>query len=262
MATKPTGVVTSVKDQRSRRYLDTFTDQHRSARFPNGRPFWGYRELASGRDTNPLAQDPFIQYQPGDHRDPLNSNWNAPWLPETKDEWWQLDHPNKKIRIRYDAIKGHDKVYFDLYYKAAAKVAYEKGWQEPKYGQPLVWAIASLLPPMPRSPRIAEACEAGDPWILGFSDEVNEELAQLLGLSLHAPDLSTRPVKLAEEVQLKPQQVLDLSSPEVLALIDRAIEAREAQRAKEAAEKKAAKSAAIKAGIAAKKKQQPATVGV
>src|SRR5215471_17028969 len=97
--TKPVVGVTTVGSQKDRRYLDTFYDQHRSTRFPNGRPWWGYREIAANRDMNPNLRDGFCggELMPGRHPDEGESResawrdlWSAPWVAEYR--FFQLDY--------------------------------------------------------------------------------------------------------------------------------------------------------------------------
>src|SRR5215471_18377854 len=115
MPTKPVVGITTVGSQKDRRYLDTFYDQHRSTRFPNGRPWWGTRELAANRDTNPHLRDGFCggELIPGRHVEEGESResawrdcWSAPWYPEFR--FFQFDYKRNRIMIRYDLHMGYD----------------------------------------------------------------------------------------------------------------------------------------------------------
>lgn len=179
MPTKPTVKITSTADQASQRYLDTFTDQHRSARFPDGRPWWGWREFAANKGD----QDGFVggDMVPGDHLEPNANNWTAPFYPEA--QFFEFNYPRRRITLRYDKMLAHDKAAYDAYYNAVAKICYQNNWPETRYGSMPRHAITAIIGEPPRSPKIAQAAMAGDRWLLGASEEVNEELARLLGLS-------------------------------------------------------------------------------
>ncbi len=180
MPSKPTtAFAPSLASQRDRRYLDTFTDQHKSARFQNGRPWWGDREFAA----NQGERDGFCggDVNPGDHNDPNGSVWNAPWFPEFK--FFEFNYVRSKITIRYDKVIAHDKAAQDRYFADAAKLSAANGWGAVDYGRQPSYQVTSILGDAPRSPKIAQAAQAGDRWLLGDTDEVNEELARLLGLS-------------------------------------------------------------------------------
>lgn len=185
MPIKPTTQVSSVGSQRDRRYTDTFRDQHRSPRFPEGRPWWGEREFAANKPD----PDGFCStLTPGDHEDPLGSAWDAPWMPPQQStvqggSYFDLNYRKRTIVIRYDIIVRDDTDAFRKYYDAAAVIAYEKGWQPPEFGTLPRQAIRAVIGQPPRSPKVAQAAQAGDPWLLGHAKEVNEELAALLGLT-------------------------------------------------------------------------------
>lgn len=179
MPTKPTTTLSSVGSQRDHRYLDTVYDQHKSTRFPDGRPWWGYREHASNKGD----QDGFVggDLGRGDHTDPFASAWHAPWAPDVR--FFEFTYRTHRARIRYDRIIGEDTAALRRYYDAAAKIAHANSWPEVAVGGQPRHGITAIIGDPPRSPRVAEAAQAGDPWLLGITDEVNEALAALLGLS-------------------------------------------------------------------------------
>lgn len=185
MASKPSTSVTSIGSQRDNRYVDTFTDQHKSHRFPNGRPWWGWREFAANKGDRDAFCTPLT---PGDHTDPMGSNWTAPWLPEQNGgvrTFYEFNYLRNRITIRYDVIKGHDAQAEAVYYQAAAKLAYDMNSEAPAVGTMPKHGIRAIIGDPPRSPKVATAAMAGDPWLLGQSDEVNVELARLLGINGH-----------------------------------------------------------------------------
>lgn len=189
MPTKPTVGVSSVGSQRDRRYTDTFYDQHRSPRFLNGRPWWGEREFAA----NKPHPDGFCSaLNPGDHEKAklgdFSDQWDAPWLPPMQasvggGSYFEFNYRKNAITIRYDLIIRDDTEAMNKYYDAGSIVAYQKNWQPPKWGGLPDHTIVAVIGLPPRSPRVAQAAQAGDPWLLGHAKEVNEELAGLLRLT-------------------------------------------------------------------------------
>lgn len=164
--------------QAASRYLDTFTDQHRFGPYPDGRPWWGYREFASMRG-NP---DGFVgSVTPGDHRTPTVPAWSAPWLPEEK--YFEFNYRKAAITIRYDRMEADDRRAYEDYYRAANTIELEKSWTETPFGAVPRFAIRAMIGPPPRSPKIAQAARAGDRWLIGATPEVNESLAVLLGMT-------------------------------------------------------------------------------
>lgn len=215
MPTKPQTGVMSVGSQRDNRYLDTFYDQHRwSPKFPDGRPFHGYREFAANKPD----RDGFIggMLSQGRHAEPGEDPrlawatiWTAPWLPEYKASYWDFNYQRNKITLRYDAVYADDKKGQDAYYQAAAKLAGANGWGAVTYGVTPSYQVTAVLGDPPRSPKIAQAAQAGDPWLLGFSEEVNEELSLLLGLTVEGLKL------VGDESRqiVKPEAILQAATP-------------------------------------------------
>lgn len=250
MPTKPTNpIVSNVASQRSRRYDDTVYDQHKSKLFPNGRPWWGTREFAA----NQGQRDGFCSVlQPGDNHEDAEwpRVWQAPWMPDEVSSvhggsTFEVDLFRMRLTIRYDRIINEDTRASDIYYDAAAKIAFEKSWAEIQYGSLPPHAVRAIIGNPPRSPRIAQAAQAGDPWLLGLSNEVNEELATLLGLSRKGlPAAYLKPV----QPIVKPEEVAGMSGDALKTLIDAAVQAalekdRASRAPKAAAPKKAPKPA-------------------
>lgn len=178
--------------QRDRRWLETVYDQHTSARFPRGRPWWGNVEQPAEQIGIARPEYGFISLlMPGDHNEPLTSSqksWEAPWYPDQVISaspgpgitTFRIDTRRLRLTWNYQAIANYDRQALDGYYQAAAKIAHQHGWPMPKRGDILPQAILDILGDPPRSPKIAEAAMAGDPWLLGFTDEVNVALHALL----------------------------------------------------------------------------------
>lgn len=242
MATKPTIVVNNVNSQRSHRYADTFFDQHKDEKFPNGRPWNGNREMAANRGD----KDGFVgPLSPGDHTDEtFASVWHAPWMPEQR--FFRFNYVRSKITIDYPAMLAHDQEYSDKYYAAAAVISYEKGWEPTQDGALPQFTIRKVIGDPPRSPKIAQAAMAGDRWLLGFSTEPNTMLQTLL-------HLSTGNLKEAYQAPLTPDEVLNASATNIKQMIAEAVAQALAARDVEEQAKKAKVAARMEKARAARK---------
>jgi len=255
LPTKPTtSGASTTGSQRDRRFLDTFHDQHKSARFPVGRPWCGYREYAANPELG--HQPGFIDAQltQGDHEDPFGSNWIAPWIPEFnggRTSYYEYDYLRKKITIRYDHVFANDTLGFDRYYEAAAKIAGANGWGEIEYGVIPRYQVTALIGLPPRSPKIAQAAMAGDPWLLGFIEEPNAALAKLLGISTRGLTFKA-PVP---QAVVTPEQVLTLPPGDLAAMIAQAVA--QAMAAQDATKQAANHARAARMRAGKKPKGQP-----
>ena len=205
MPIKTESSIITVGSQRDNRYPDTFFDQHRHASFPDGRPWNGLRELSANKGE----KDGFCSaLMPGDHND-MTAVWNAPWLPEHR--FFKFNYTRNKISIDYAAMMAHDQQYTDLYYEAASVISMEKGLPPVKDGALPPYMIRQILKTPPRSPKIAAACLAGDPWILGFSQEPNTVLQGLLAqLTLNFRDAASATITATDVVSVTPNELKDM----------------------------------------------------
>ena len=236
MATKPLAGTDGTLSQAANRFLDTFTDQHVVRRFPEGRPWCGWREYSVQIRGRPRLDDGFIGgLQQGNHEDPLNSSWQAPWVPEEK--YFEFDYRRSKIRIRYDRIIADDRREMIKRYEAANKIANQNNWRASEYGQPIFGPIMDILGPMPRSPELAEAAMAGDRWLLGDEGaEANPKLARLLGLS-DIPE-GIRTVTIVQSPPLATaDEVLAMTPDRIAEIVMQVLDAREQQKKNERAAK-------------------------
>lgn len=206
MPTKIDSQIVSVGSQRDNRYPDTFFDQHRSETFPDGRPWNGLRELTANKGL----RDGFCSaLNPGDHNTPLTTAWVAPWYPEHC--YFKYNYLRSKISIDYVKMMAHDQHYTDLYYEAAAVVSMEKGLPPITEGQLPPYMVRTILKSPPRSPKIAGACLAGDPWILGFSEEPNKALQSLLRhISLSHREAAAATLDPVDVVSLRPAELQEM----------------------------------------------------
>lgn len=243
MPTKPTDFVTTTGSQRDNRYTDTFTDQHRSARFPVGRPWHGEREIAATKGHKDGFCSPLT---PGDHLD-VSNRWEAPWYPEQR--FFKFNYQRSLISIDYNAIIAHDQLYTGIYYEAAALIAMEKGLPAIEEGVLPPYMIRQILRMPPRSPKIAQAALAGDQWILGFATEPNVALQNLLNqskMSYREQAPIVNPEELVEASKAGYQQ-------DVKSMIAEAVAQAMAMRDAEEADKRKQKTAKARAALAAKK---------
>lgn len=189
---KPSSNVISTATQGSRRYWDTYFDSHRDRRlFPNGRPWTGQREQKA--DNPGRHHDGFIggELSPGEHitdatgqpdrRATFATVWDAPFLPEIR--YFQFNDQQKKIYIRYDTFRRDLVRAEQEYYLAAAKVSMQVSGVSIMYGVRPGFQVIAVVGEPPLSPRFADALIADDRWALGMTDEVNVEVARMLGMN-------------------------------------------------------------------------------
>lgn len=264
----------SVGSQRDRRFTDTFFDTHRHPiRFPKGRPFTGQREFTSGTDRESIdagfissdlqcgewvCDNPDFGQTKEERAETLASVWHAPWLPVSR--YFKFNYRRKIITLDYARGMADEKAGLDRYFRAAAKMSGANGWGEIKYGVTPTYQITTLLgEPSPYLP-IWQAAIAGDPWLLGFVDEPNEQLAKILGLDVHyleghrSPDSEYVAVQRGQAAQpiVTPEKVLATPMEQLAQMIAdasaKAVADALAQRDRERAEKmraaKAKKAAA------------------
>lgn len=238
MATKFVENISTNASQKDNRELATVRDQHKCARFPDGRPWWGYVETPANPKDAPNFCGPL---HPGDHEDPFNSVWDAPWRPDSK--YMQIDARRGRLTIEYGRIindfERHRREYYDL----CIETAYEKGWPAPEYGGPVDHKYRAVHGPIPPSPKIPQAALAGDPWILGFTPQCDDDTLRdaLANKHVRAEPI---PVREATVVPAAPA-MLSISEDELALRIQAGIEATLKKQAQDRmAKARAAKAAA------------------
>lgn len=277
--TKPTerGASTS-GSQRDRRWTDTFFDDYRHPRFPNGRPFTGEREYKSGVSEQSVTagfltsdlqcgeyfcENPVMGQTPLERQMTLDSAWSAPFLLPGGKKYMNFNYAKKRIAWRYDAFIADEKAELGKYWLAAAKMAGEGDVIEPTRPDAVPFRIRAVM----GSPRVylnkirlAQACQAGDPWIMGAVDTPNEELAKILGLGevqylggLNLGDAAyvSVPTPRAAEPLAKPDEVLSVSMDKVQEMIQAALAADAERRRAATAKARAGKKAKASAGSSA-----------
>jgi hypothetical protein len=163
----------SQADQRS---YAVFYDQHKCAKYPQGRPWWAVVERPAEGAAMPM---PVGELQP--------QGWDAPWLPDAKYITASIGKATQgatmqehRFRIDYGAMISDRRAAMKEYYDRAVLEAIGQGWQAPNFGDPIPYRLRAIVGIPPLSPKIPEAALAEDPWILGFSPDENEILARLL----------------------------------------------------------------------------------
>lgn len=259
MPSKPQerGAATSVS-QRDRRWTDTFHDDYRHPRFPNGRPFTGEREFKSGVSeqsvtagflTSDLQCGEYFCENPDqgqtalERQMTLESTWSAPFLLPGGKKYMNFNYAKKRISWRYDGYIADERSALARFWEAAALVAGDNDIIDPtrpmavparirlKVGNPMTYL---------HNIRIAQACQAGDPWIMGAVTTPNEELAKILGhgkvqylggLNLGDAAYVSVPSIVEPKPLLTPEQVLSVPVDQVAKMIADALAAHEAQAA-------------------------------
>jgi hypothetical protein len=191
------------RNQKDRRYMDTFWDTHRHPRrFPNGRPWCGPREIAANRDQVPpphdgfvlgdLMQGQYVEREDGsiDRPATLMSAWTAPWRPYAK--YFKFNYKRKLITFEYARMRMDEEQGVRAYWKAASKMANRIGLVVREGHIPPAQIVDELGEPS-QMIRIADAALAGDPWLLGFIDEPNLDLAAILNIPTERGIVSLAP---------------------------------------------------------------------
>lgn len=180
MPTKPSVAIQTSNTQAKNRKGVTVYDQHKSARFPLGRPWWGFAEKPS---ESGMPWGIVGTLTPGNHEEGQNrdwsSSWEAPWYPDAK--WMQPNLETGKLTINYMGMIAEYTNANRAYYDKCAEKADENKWQAPVYGGPVDSKLRAVVGrDVPQSPKIPQAALAGDPWILGVTSEINERLYKIL----------------------------------------------------------------------------------
>lgn len=233
--------------QRDRRFTDTFFDTYKHPVLcPNGRPFTGEREFTSGTDresitagfiTSDLSQGqyfcetPEMGQTPQERMATLASAWSCPWLPIAK--YFRFNYRHKRITFALEKMIADENEGLTRYWEAASKMAGENDTIDPQHPLKVPFRIRTVLG-MPTAYtgkiRLARAMMAGDPWLLGFVKEPNEELAKILGREVryiggHAGDSEYTAVQAppAPAPIVTPEQVLATAPNELTKMIAEAV---------------------------------------
>ena len=195
----------SIPSQESLRSTQVWYDQHRNtsfrdargnAIFENGRPYYSIIEIQSGMPVGPVMPLDWSApiYAPQKYL--LKSIGRITNLPISDGhEGLRRDAKTDRFRIDYAAMRQEDEQASIDHWRLAVAHADKLGWEPPRYGAPMDRRLLELVGSAPRSPRIAEAFMAENPWALGMlmpvfnpatgrsEVEEDEQLARLLTLN-------------------------------------------------------------------------------
>lgn len=194
MATQKPAQSVAGWSQDKQRTQRIFFDQHKCARFPEGRPWWTNSAERSAIQEGALTQS--AMPMPVGDLNPMG--WSAPFMPPQKYFEYAMGLADQvKIRINYVQMQRDDLAATNQWAERAIKEAASLRLvplptkREILAGK-ISWELEQVVGQAPRSPKIAEACIAGDEWILGLKEarrnsrtgewvvEENEILARLL----------------------------------------------------------------------------------
>lgn len=163
--------------------LAIYFDQHKSPSHPDGRPWWCYTETPAD-PTHPRGIVGELIPISSDWRladGVVLKGWDAPWYPEQKYVVTGLGLTSgNRFKINYAQMVQDYRAANERYYRLAAQTAGARNWPAPQLYGPVDFQLRALIGDPPKSPKIPEAALAGDPWLLGFSGQVNERLRDVL----------------------------------------------------------------------------------
>lgn len=172
-----TGIVlqTSTNSQASNRVARVFYDQHKLSKFPDvpGRAWWTYVEKPA--DGMAMAMPVASLTQGGRSQDGRDLHWEAPFYPDMMYADFGRSEYGHFV-WQYQRMQSDDARATELFYQASARLAATKGWEMPEPGKPLPYAISVAIGDLPRSPLIAQALRAGNPWLIGETLEPDDDL--------------------------------------------------------------------------------------
>jgi hypothetical protein len=192
-----------------------------------------------------------------DRQATLNAAWQAPWRPLSK--FFKFNYQRQTISFDYQRMRDDEVKAMRLYYQAAARLGSKLNLRVVEGVEPdfqITTDLGSAIPYL-NNIKIADAAMAGDPWLLGFIDEPNPGLAEILGYNSRGMAItsyeppSPAPVVTPAQVLAMPdeqmmQMIAQMAATAAAAAVDRALDAREAQ-------KRAEKGQALRDAKAAKR---------
>lgn len=217
MPTKPSVAIQTSNTQAKNRKIVTVRDTHKGGRFPEGRPWWGYAEKPSEAG---MPWGIVGTLNPGNHERPFEDSWEAPWYPDAK--YLSPNLETGKLTINYPGMGADYTNATRKYYEECAKKADENKWLAPAFGGPVDSRFRAVVGrDVPQSPKIPQAAQAGDPWLLGFTSEINENLARILRTTAFGAGVQ---VIESEPLQIPPATVPTATDAAVIqAMIDAAV---------------------------------------
>lgn len=163
-------------NQAAHRGVAVWFDQHKSTTFRNaqgelifeqGRPYHSIIELSTKMPVGPvmpLGWDAPIHAPQQYVIDAIGKATNLP----SSVAGILTNTTTDRIRINYQKWRTDAEQAVTAHWREAVAKADAMGWEPPVYGRPMDKRLLALVGPAPRSPKIADAFIAGDPWILGM----------------------------------------------------------------------------------------------
>jgi hypothetical protein len=139
-----------------RDYHEEWTDQH-------GRRFGAWYEIDTFR--------PIGEFKPIDS--------TPPWLPPMKYIKWERKN-GFRFQWDYESLADEFAGHTASYYEEAAEYAMAHNIPAPEVGGPIDYRIRGALKRPPLSPALPLACKLGNPWLLGMTKVVDEEMKAIL----------------------------------------------------------------------------------
>lgn len=225
-------------NQAATRGVAVWFDQHKSSTFRNaagelvfeqGRPYHSIVELKTKMPVGPvmpLGWDAPIHAPQQYVIDAIGKATNLP----SSVAGILTNTTTDRIRINYQRWRTDAEQAVTAHWREAVAKADAMGWEPPIYGRPMDKRLLALVGPSPRSPKIADAFLAGDPWILGMlmptrdaetgqmRVEPNVELERLLLLNrqdVMTPEEAEREAALAQAAGRATRA--EVQQPDVLA---------------------------------------------
>ncbi len=179
-------------------------------------------------------------------------------------KYFRFTYKTKRISFDYAKMRMEEAAQMKVYYKAAAKLGAKLNIRVTEGVEPDFQIVADLGSAMTyiNNMKLADAAMAGDPWLLGFIDEPNPSLAEILGFNASGMQLTSY----TPPPPVTPAQVLatpdGMGYTEMMQMIAQmsaqAVTAALKAERDEQASKKVSRSEAIKRGIAKKKQGEAA----
>ena len=188
-------------DQTKTRDHAVWFDQHRNSSYTNakgehpfedGRAWWSVVELRSGMPSGPVH--PLEWSAPIDipQQYVIDGIGRSAKTASSGSALLAVSTKTDRIRIKYEDMLRDDKEQALNHWRLCVANATRHNLPIPQLGERIDYRLIELAGPEPRSPKIAEALMAGNPWILGqqmptfdpktqtWSVEEDEQLAKLI----------------------------------------------------------------------------------
>ena len=148
-------------DQASFRRNGIIYDQHESARFPKGRPWFANIDKKSGFPVGQISP----------------KGWSAPWLPDQGAFRFSEEDPTR-FRIDYEYLLRERIEAHAEYQTQKEQSAVSRGWDPNSEEKQAVLESLIGKPPLPVEP-VAAAMQ-GNSWILGLTDKVDPRVEKFI----------------------------------------------------------------------------------